>query len=375
MSKVLNDQSAKNTQFTMGITITRISFIFLFFSCNNKVEKTKPVSENITESVYASAIIKSKDQYQTFATVTGIINKIFVTENDLVKKGDPLMQVMDKSSTVNRENASLAAGYADVNTNREKLTDAKNSIALAQSKCSNDSLLYQRQKKLWNENIGTKMEVEQRELAYKNSKTTLESAKIRYNDLLKELEFNAKQAKNNLSISQYRESDFVIKSEMNGKVYSLIKEQGEMVTPQTPLAIIGDATVFLLEMQIDEYDIAKIKLGQIVMLTMDSYKGEVFEAKVSKIIPLMNERSKSFTVEAEFVKQPPVLYPNLTAEANIIIQSKENALTIPRSYLINDSMVLVEKDKKRKVVTGLKDYQKVEIIKGLTSSDIIFKPQ
>ena len=358
----------------MRIGIALLSIV-LFFSCKNKTEKTKPITENITESVYASAIIKSKDQYQAFAIVNGIIKKIFVTENDLVKKGDPLMQVMDKSSTINRENASLAAGYADVNTNKEKLTDAKNSIALAQSKCSNDSLLYQRQKNLWNENIGTRIEVEQRELTFKNSKTMLESAKIRYNDLLKDLEFNARQAQNNLSISKYREGDFIIKSEIDGKVYSLIKEQGEMVSPQTPLAVIGNAGIFLLEMQIDEYDIAKIKLGQKVLLSMDSYKGEVFEAKVSKIIPIMNERSKSFTVEAEFVKQPPVLYPNLTAEANIIIQSKENALTIPRSYLINDSMVLIEKDKKKRVITGLKDYQKVEIINGITSDDFIFKPQ
>ena len=359
----------------MRITIALLLCSVPFFSCNSKTEKINPVTENITESVYASAIIKTENQYQVFATVNGIINKIFVTENDLVKKGESLMQVTDESSTINRENASLTASYADVSANKEKLADVKNSIALAQSKSGNDSLLYQRQMNLWNENIGTKMEVEQRELAWKNSKSMLESAKLRYKDLLKELQFNAKQARNNLSISQYKESDFVIKSEMDGKVYSLIKEPGEMVTPQTPLAVIGDATIFILEMQIDEYDIAKIKIGQIVLLTMDSYKGEVFEAKVSKIIPLMNERSKSFTVEAEFVKQPPVLYPNLTAEANIIIQSKENALTIPRSYLINDSLVLIEKDKMRKVVTGLKDYQKVEIIQGLTSNDFIFKPQ
>ncbi|MEO9004528.1 MAG: efflux RND transporter periplasmic adaptor subunit [Ginsengibacter sp.] len=359
----------------MRISIAPIVCSVLFFACNNKTENTKPITETITESVYASAIVKTDNQYQVFATVNGIINKIFVTENDLVKKGDPLMQIMDKSSTINRENASLAAGYADVNSNREKLVDAKNSIALAQDKSSNDSLLYERQMSLWNEKIGTRMEVEQRELAYTNSKNMLESAKLRYKDLLKQLEFNAKQAKNNLSITQYKESDFVIKSEMDGKVYSLIKEQGEMINPQMPLAIIGDAAVFLLEMQIDEYDIAKIKLGQIVLLTMDSYKGEVFEAKVSKIIPLMNERSKSFTVEAKFVKQPPVLYPNLTAEANIIIQIKKDALTIPRTYLINDSLVMVGKDKMKKVTTGLKDYQKVEIINGLSPSDIIFKPQ
>ncbi len=357
-------------------TITVCLFCaILFISCSDKTEKTNPVIEDITESVYASAIVKTENQYQVFATVNGIINKLFVTENDLVKKGDPLMQVTDESSTINREKASLEASYADVNANREKLAEVKNSIALAQSKAGNDSLLYQRQKNLWNENIGSKTELEQRELAYENSKSMLESAKLKYQDLSKELEFNAKQARNNLSISKFKESDFLIKSEMDGKVYSLLKEPGEMVTPQTPLAVIGDAAVFLLEMQIDEYDIAKIKLGQVVLLTMDSYKGEVFEATVSKIIPIMNQRSKSFTVEAKFVKQPPVLYPNLTAEANIIIQTKKDALTIPRTYLVDDSLVVIGKDKMKKVTIGLKDYQKVEIIQGLTSNEVIYKPQ
>ena len=147
-----------------------------------------------------------------------------------------------------------------------------------------------------------------------------------------------------------------------------------MVNPQTSLAIIGNASDFFIELQIDEYDIVKIKTGQKVLVSMDSYKGEVFEAVISKINPLMDERTKSFLVEAEFVKQPPALFPNLTAEANIVILAKNNVLTIPRNYLIDDSLVLIEKDKKKVVVTGLKDYQKVEIIKGLTANDIIYKP-
>lgn len=347
----------------------------LFISCGSKVEKIKPVTENITESVYASAIIKAKNQYQVFSTVSGNINKIFVIENDLVKIGSPLLQVTDKSISINRENAGLSAEYADLSTNRDKLTDIKNNIALAQSKSSNDSLLFIRQQNLWDQGIGSKVELEQKEIAYKNSRTALASAKIKYTDLQKQLQYNSKQAKNNLAISQIKEGDFTIKSDIEGKVYSLTKVNGEMVNPQTALAVIGDANIFLLEMQIDEYDVAKVKLGQKVLLTMDSYKGEVFEATVSKINPMMNERSKSFTIEAEFIKQPSVLYPNLTAEANIIINRKENALTIPRNYLINDSQVLIGKDKRQKVVIGLKDYQKVEIIKGITADEYIYKPQ
>lgn len=350
-------------------------FAALFFSCNKSWETTKPAAENITESVYASGVIKTKNQYQVFSTVSGNISKIFVTENDLVKAGSPLMTIADETSKLNLRNASLASGYADINANREKLLDLKNNIALAQSKCSNDSLLYIRQQNLWNQNIGARFELEQKELAYQNSKTALQSAKIKYNDLLKQLELNDAQSKNNLAISRYKENDLTIKSEMDGKVYSLNKKRGEMVNPQTALATIGDATHFLLELQIDEYDIVKIKPGQKILVAMDSYKGRIFEAAISKINPLMDARSKSFLVEAEFVTQPPVLYPNLTAEANIIIATKENALTIPRNYLVNDSLVLIAKDKMKAVVTGLKDYQKVEIIKGITANDIIYKPR
>ena len=350
-------------------------FSILFFSCNKKGETTKPATENISESVYASGIIKTKNQYQVFSTVSGNISKIFVTENDRVKTGSPLMIISDETSRLNVRNASLASNYADLNANREKLVDLKNNIALAQSKCSNDSMLYIRQQNLWNQNIGSRFELEQKELAYQNSKTALQSAKIKYNDLLKQLELNDAQSKNNLAISRYRESDLTIKSEIDGKVYSLNKKRGEMVNPQTALATIGDATRFLLELQIDEYDIVKIKLGQKVLVAMDSYKGRIFEAAISKIDPLMDTHSKSFLVEAEFVTQPPVLYPNLTVEANIIIATKENALTIPRNYLVDDSLVLIAKNKTKSVTTGLKDYQKVEIIKGITANDIIYKPQ
>ncbi len=81
---------------------------------------------------------------------------------------------------------------------------------------------------------------------------------------------------------------------------------------------------------------------------MDSYKGQVFEAIIDKIYPIMEERSRTFKIEAHFVNPPQKLYPNLTAEANIIIQTKKNTMTIPKTYLIQDKYVLVNKDEKRR---------------------------
>lgn len=94
------------------------------------------------------------------------------------------------------------------------------------------------------------------------------------------------------------------------------------------------------------------------------------KTSISKINPILNDRSKSFTVEATFTKEPPILYPFLTVEANIVIHTKDRALTV-RSYLVSDSMVLLENNKPVKVTTGLKDYLKVEIISGISARIIL----
>ena len=347
----------------------------LALSCKNNEEKIKPTVESISESVYASGIIKSKNQYQVFASVNGLVENIFVSEGDTVKTGSPILSIINETSKLNTENARLAANYTDLNSNTQKLNELKLAIDLARSKFNNDSLLYTRQQKLWNDMIGSKIELEQRELGYENSKTALESAILRYNDLKKTLNFNAEQSKNNLNISRTVENDFLVKSKINGKVYALLKERGEMVNTQTPLAIVGDASEFILELQVDEYDIVKVELGKKVFVSLDSYKGQLFEAAVTKINPLMNERSKTFTIEAEFTDQPPVLYPNLTLEATILIRTKDNALIIPRNYILQEEYVTKADGEKVKIKLGLKDYQKAEVLEGLSKDDEIIIPQ
>ncbi len=349
-------------------------FVVLLAACKDKTEKTKPDVGPITESIYASGTIKSKDQYQAFATVNGIIEKIYVTEGDTVKKGDAILLISNEAQKLNKENAELAARFADYNANQGKLNEAKQFVELAKSKMKNDSALFFRQKALWQDQIGTKVELEQRELAYQNSRTAYFSSLVKLDDLKKQLDLSSEQSKNNLLISSKLENDFTLKSEIDGIVYSINKTVGELVGLQTPLAVIGHANNFVLEMQVDEYDIFKVQLGQQILVTMDSYKGKVFEARISKINPLMNERSKTFLIEAEFVKAPEKLYPNTTFEANIVVTSKEKALLIPRNYLLNDSMVQLSNSEKVKVVTGLKDYQKIEIISGIKAEDELMKP-
>lgn len=348
--------------------------IMILNACTGKQKTTQPTVEAISESVYASGVVKSQNQYQVFPVVSGVIQQVLVTEGDVVEKGEALMKLDNETARLNTENARIAADYARVSANAEKLNELKQTIALAQSKMENDSLLLARQRNLWTNRIGTRVDLEQRELNYENSVTAYNSAILRYNDLKKQLDFAARQSQKTLQISQTVAEDYTIKSETNGRVYSVLKEEGELVSPQTPVAVVGDADNFILELQVDEYDIARVKLGQKVLLNLDSYKGQVFEGKVYKINPAMNERTRSFTVEANFVTTPPVLYPNLTTEANIIIQTKKETLTIPRDYLVDGGFVITEENERVAVKTGLKDYQKVEILDGLEKDAVLIKP-
>lgn len=349
--------------------------LLLLNSCKDKANKIHPIKENITESVYASGIVKSLNQYQVFSLANGIVKEVLKKEGDSVKQGEAIFTLSNDAAQLNIEQAKITADYSTLAANAPKLNELQVQINLAKANLANQESLLQKQTNLWSKGIGTKNDLDQRELAYKNAKANYNAANISYVDLKKQLNQQADISNKNLQISKNINSDFTIRSKINGKVYKTMKEVGEMVNMQTPVALIGDADSFLLALQVDEYDISKVKLGQKVLVTMDSYKGNVYEAQVSKIYPIMDERSRSFQIEAIFTKRPPELFPNLTCEANIIIEVKNSIITIPRNYLLDDNYVLLSNKEKRKVITGLKDYQKVEIISGLSTEDYIILPE
>lgn len=344
------------------------------FSCSSSEEKIYPSRENITESVYASGSIRARYQYQAYLNAIGTVQEVFMEEGDSVEVGTPILVIANESTRVNRELAELNRTYADRQANQNRLKDLEMNISYTKNKLTNDSLLWARQERLRSQGIGSSIELEQRQLAYENSLTAYETALLKFEDLKREIDFNERSAAKNLSISKALESDLVLKSEVKGILYSLLKEKGEMVNNQTPLAIIGSGEEYILEMLVDEYDIAKIKRGQKILVNMDSYRGEVFEAVVSKINPIMDERNKTFLVEGVFVSGPSVLYPNLSLEANIIIESKENTLLIPRSYILNERFVITSSGDTVEVVLGMKDFQKAEILEGVDPKTALVKP-
>ncbi len=330
----------------------------------------------LTESVYASATVQPDSLYQAYSIVIGILDKTWVEEGDKVKKGDPILQITNTSPELNAENAKLSLQLARENYNGRAavLTSIQDEIHAATLKFTNDSVNYYRQKNLWDQNIGSKVEYDNRKLNYELSRNNLDLLKRKYRQTKNELETQLKQSENNYRTSLTTSEDFTIKSKINGTVYAIYKNPGEIVNTQQPVASIGKSEDFIIELLVDEVDIVKLKTGQQVFLTLDSYNSEVFEATLDKIYPRKDERSQTFKVEALFKDPPSTLYPGLSGEGNIVISKKEQTLTIPKEYLIDASKVLTD-DGEIEVTLGLQNLDRVEILNGIDENTAIYKPE
>jgi len=356
--------------------LSRFYTILLLVSCSQEQDKIVPKVQNLTESVYSSVTIQPDSLYQVYASVSGILDVNFVEEGQRVSKGDPLVQIINNTPKLNAQNAKFAFELAQENYNGSTtaLKSIKDEIEAAKLKHKNDSINYYRQKKLWDQNIGSKVEYDTKKLNYELAKNQLRLLKNTYNRTKNELETLVKQAQNNYQSASIATKDFMINSKIDGKVYALYKEPGEIVNSLEPLASIGSSTHFIIEMLVDEVDIVQIQLEQKVVLNLEAYSNAVFTAKVSKIYPKKDERNQTFKVEAVFENAPDILYPGLSGEANIIIATKENVLTIPKAYLIEDTKVKTDNGF-ISITTGLQNMEYVEVTSGLTRNTYIYKPE
>ena len=350
--------------------------VLLSSSCSKNSEYILPEKQDLTESVYSSVTIQPDSLYQVYAAVSGILEANLVEEGDIVSKGAPLIQIINNTPKLNTQNAKLSLELAKENFGGSAavLDGIKDEINAATLKYKNDSINYFRQKNLWDQNIGSKVEFDTKQLNYQLSYNNLQLLRSKYNRTKNELQTTVKQAQNNYQSSLINTKDFTVKSKINGKVYALYKNPGEIISTMEPLASVGSANTFIIELLVDEVDIVKINKNQQVLITLDAYNGTIFIGKISKILPKKDERNQTFTVEALFDDAPEVLYPGLSGEANIIIAKKENVLTIPKAYLIDTDKVKTDYGI-IPISIGLQNLDFVEVTSGISEDTRIYKPE
>lgn len=345
-------------------------------SCNGDTEKIYPEQRPLVESVYASVTVQPDSLYQVYSSVQGILDNNFVNEGDLVEQGEPILKIVNTAPSLTKDNAQLEVTLAKENYagSAAILNSIRDEIDAAKVQFANDSVNFARQKRLWEQNIGSKIEFDNRKMAYELSQNRVASLERKYNRTQKELQTRLKQARNSYKSATAITKDYIIKSKIDGRVYALYKNPGELINTLEPVAAVGHSQDFILELVVDEVDIIKLELDQIMAITLDAYPNKVFDAKLIKIYPKKEERNQTFKAEAKFLEPPSKLYSGLAGEANIIIAKKDSALTIPRDYLLPKNEVMTENGKIT-VTVGLQNLEHVEIINGLDEQTALLKPE
>jgi multidrug efflux pump subunit AcrA (membrane-fusion protein) len=103
--------------------------------------------------VYASGIIKSEGQYQVFPKSSGVIAQVLIAEGEKVKFGSILMKIENEIVEFNQALSTVNAQFNDKTNNNDKLEELYQNIKIAEKKLKTDSLLFIRQKNLWQQGI------------------------------------------------------------------------------------------------------------------------------------------------------------------------------------------------------------------------------
>jgi HlyD family secretion protein len=344
--------------------------------CSKERESTFAKYDDIVEAVYSSVVLEPEGTYAINATISGIVTEVHVQEGDSISIGQAIYSIDNAAAKLNTESSELNYAYLLSNSigNQSILNELKLELETAKTKLATDSANYMRYQALYKDKVVSKVEVDNTQLIYAQSKNAVGTLKNRIARTKVEMDNQINQAKNARDLNRLKTKEYQINSLADGMVYQLLKEKGEFVTMQETISIIGKKDTYKIKMQIDEVDIAKVKVGQKVVITLEAFKNKPIDAKVTKIAPKMNEKTQTFEVEASFDSAPEKLYMGLTGEGNIVIQEKRKTLVIPRTYLQEGNKVETDEGLVT-VKTGLSNWEFIEILSGIDEKTKIYKPE
>ena len=273
---------------------------------------TQVKKSDISTSITATGNIEPVTEVEVGTQVSGIIDKIYVDYNSVVKEGQ-LIAEMDKVPLQN------------------ELESAKGTYDGAKAEFEYQERNYKRNQQLHEKGLISDTEYEENLYNYQRAKSSLESSRAAYNN-----------AQRNLSYA-------IITSPINGVVTSRDVEEGQTVASgfETPtlFTIAADLTKMQVVADVDEADIGGVKEGQRVTFTVDAYPEDTFEGRVTQI--RLGSSKSSSTSSTSTSSETVVTYevvisadnpdlklkPRLTANVNIYTLDKKDVLCVPSKAL------------------------------------------
>lgn len=323
----------KNT-IIAAVAIIIVIVIALFSFGGNKegysvsFRETKVEKRDISSGVTATGTIEPVTQVEVGTQVSGIISRVYVDYNSVVKRGDIIAE-LDRTNLIS------------------ELSSAENNMSSANAEYEYQKKNFERVKTLYDKGLISRDEYETAELSFKKSQNSYETSK-----------FNVEKARTNLGYA-------TITSPIDGVVLSKSIEEGQTVassynTP-TLFTIAADLTDMRLIADIDEADIGSVKEGQRCTYTVDAFPNDTFEGYVTQVRQEPTTTSNVVTYEVVISAANPELKlkPGLTANVTIFtlerigvsaVNSKALRFT-PNSTLLGDEYIIKDTDGKDKLWT------------------------
>ena len=332
--------------------------------------------------------------------------------SDRVKKGDLIVEIdpVDEQRKVNQAKVTLESSQARLIQTKVNLQIAQRNLAIerksaeaslksAAAAAKNARTKAARVKKLFKRKITTQENKETVETAAILMEVGLENARIHIEQLdIKAYELELKRQdirlaraqietdKIDFSLAEQRLKDTKVFSPIDGVVSERNVQSGQIISSGisnvgggTLVMVLSDLTRLFILASVDESDIGKVKLGQKVVITADSFPGKRFFGKIERIATKGVNISNVVTFEVKIEVQgrdKQLLKPEMTANVEIVVSDKTGVLIVPSEAVLRkkgDYIVRIKMDdgrlEERRVKVGISDGVVTEITEGLNQGD------
>jgi HlyD family secretion protein len=190
------------------------------------------------------------------------------------------------------------------------------------------------------------------------------------------------RARSTAALAEAELEKTALRAPFDGIVAELSIEVGEWTTPSPPglpippVLDLIDTSSIRVTAPMDEVDSARIRVGQPVRVTVDSHPGRTFPGRVARVAPyVLDVEAQNRTVEIEVELDAPyaaTLLPGTSADVEVILNTRQEALRIPTSALLEGGKVLVldgDRLAERSVEAGMRNWDFTEVRAGLAAGD------
>ncbi len=360
MLKILDfiDKQLKKKKLIIGISLIVIAVLFGFYLLGGAKEAegnyiTEIVQKGtISNTISANGTVEPVDTVSLSYKNSEIIKKIHVKLGDHVTTGQLLAEqdTANLQAEVTQASASLKSAEANLEITKnsarpEELAEAEAKVSAARASYELAKTDFERNEQLLQQGFLAQADFDQIKYEYNNAAANLKQAEeslklLKAGSRPEEIEAAAAQVESSRAQLQMAEKELAeskMYSPMNGIVSSINGAEGQRATANNDntsgegfIDIISEA--LQVRAQVNESDIGKLKVGQLVEFTVNSYQDKTFTGKVSSISPQAYTESNVQLYDAiiQLNDNQTGLMAGMPANVNIIVERQENVLTIPK---------------------------------------------